>query len=542
MNSSSVNPAPPLPNFFGIRERFRHYSIRQKLIFVILITSLMAILFSTIFFLIFDGIDMRKTTIMRLEVTARLTANNVISPVVFRDAEASRKVLESLAADRHIDHACVRLPDNLILAQYTQNGMTFPESILPGDLNAERFRLTWKTMEIALPLQFDGSNIGTLYIQRETQDLYLRMLTSIAMSLLAAFLSIVLAFWISSHLQKTISDPILDLAITSRKVSQTQDYSIRATATTEDEVSILIGHFNEMLEKIQASDADLRMARDGLEERVQERTVELQHEIEQRKEDAQKIKTLLWHIQEDNEKLLRLDQLKNDFLATVSHELRTPLTSILGFLKLVGGGQAGPLTETQSDFIQTSLSNATRLYGLVNDLLDMTQMESGAMLLKRTKKSARSTMENAAKSVASLASQKQIKINLIAPEKPYEVSIDPEKFERVLINLLSNAIKFTPQKGTIELGVKEETRDEKPGTLFWVKDNGIGIPKEYLERIFDKFYQVENHLTRKVGGTGLGLTITRRILEAHGGIIWAESEVAEGSTFFCFLPNIEPKT
>jgi signal transduction histidine kinase len=304
----------------------------------------------------------------------------------------------------------------------------------------------------------------------------------------------------------------------------------------DDEIGTLIDSFNEMLIQIQDRNAELTQSRDELEDRVNARTRQLQEEVEERKRTQMVVNNLLMKISEDNEKLVRLDEMKSEFLSIVSHELRTPLTAITGYLKLLNGGSAGPLNETQKDFLQTVLRNSDRLFNLVNDLLDLSRLESGNVKLNLTTFDLGMILDQSVKGLRSLADQKKITLQVKRPDTPVSFEVDVQRLEQILVNLVGNSLKFTPNNGTIELGGRKETRAGTEGVLMWVKDTGVGIPLDALTKIFDKFYQVENSSTRKTGGTGLGLAITSKLVAAHNGAIWVESEQGKGSTFWIFLP------
>jgi len=261
------------------------------------------------------------------------------------------------------------------------------------------------------------------------------------------------------------------------------------------------------------------------------------YDLTARKESESRILALLKRIQDDNRDLLRLDQLKNDFLATVSHELRTPLTSIMGFLKLIRGRNGSGLSASHLEYVETALKNSERLYSLVNDLLDLSKVEFKSSELSLIRAPLEPIAAGAVGSVKALFQEKKIGVTKTVDPEDLQVRTEPPKLERVLINLLSNAIKFTPPGGSINLVAGSHQDGDKPGVLIKVKDTGMGICPEDQVRIFEKFYQVDNTATRKVGGTGLGLAICKGLVEAHSGRIWAESRVGAGSTFNVFLPD-----
>ena len=229
------------------------------------------------------------------------------------------------------------------------------------------------------------------------------------------------------------------------------------------------------------------------------------------------------------EKLRQIDRMKTEFLSNVSHELRTPLQSISGFAKLIYRGQV-PDDETRQEFLQIIDSESQHLGNLINSLLDMSRLESGRFEINKQALPIRDTIIDAVKSFHGLARDKNIVLNEDIPAELPEIEADAERLRQVVINLLGNAIKFSDPGSSVT--VKAESRNGE--LLFQVTDQGIGIPQEAMPHLFERYYQAENKLAR--GGTGLGLYISKQIIEAHGGHIWAESRVGEGSTFRFTLP------
>jgi signal transduction histidine kinase len=232
--------------------------------------------------------------------------------------------------------------------------------------------------------------------------------------------------------------------------------------------------------------------------------------------------------------LQELDRLKSSFLANMSHELRTPLNSILGFSDVMLEGIDGPLTEYMNNDLRLIQKNGQHLLHLINDVLDMAKIESGQLNLHPEKFKVHDMLENVVGITSTLANAKNIPL-YIEPDsdKELEIIADDTRINQVMINLVNNAIKFT-ETGKVTLHVGLHGNDK---ILIAVKDTGIGIHTDHLEKIFQEFSQVDTSTTRKVGGTGLGLPISRRLVELHGGRLWAESAgvSGEGSTFYVEL-------
>ncbi len=229
------------------------------------------------------------------------------------------------------------------------------------------------------------------------------------------------------------------------------------------------------------------------------------------------------------EKLRKIDQMKSEFLSNVSHELRTPLQSITGFTKLLMNGQV-PDPAIQQEFLQIIDRETSYLGNLIDSLLDMSRLESGRFQINTQLMSIRETLADSVKSFHSMAHEKNITLTEeIPPELPV-INVDGGRMRQVFFNLLSNAIKYSDPGGSIIVKAIKRKED----LLFEVSDCGIGMSKEALHHLFERFYRAEDKLAR--GGTGLGLYITKQIIEAHGGRIWVESKLNKGSTFSFNLP------
>ncbi len=229
------------------------------------------------------------------------------------------------------------------------------------------------------------------------------------------------------------------------------------------------------------------------------------------------------------EKLRQIDQMKSEFLSNISHELRTPLQSISGFIKLIIDGQV-PEKATQKEFLQIVDQETLHLGNLINSLLDMSRLESGKFQIKREKTMMLNMITEALKMFKSLAQQKDIKLRKYIPKGLPQLNVDNDRMRQVIINLVGNAIKFSDPGGSIT--VKAQITDDK--FIFKVADHGTGIHQKTMKHLFERFYREEGETVR--GGTGLGLYISKQIIEAHGGRIWAESKLGKGSTFSFSLP------
>jgi len=223
---------------------------------------------------------------------------------------------------------------------------------------------------------------------------------------------------------------------------------------------------------------------------------------------------------------------KSEFLANVSHELRTPLNAIIGFSEVLGERMFGELNEKQAEYTEDILSSGRHLLSLINDILDLSKIEAGRMELELTKFDLPSAVENALILVRERATRHGIKLERAIDERLGDFTGDERKVKQILVNLLSNSVKFTPEGGKIHVNASLNNGS----VIISIADTGIGIAKEDQEAIFEEFRQVGTNYAQKREGTGLGLTLTRKFVEMHGGKIWVESEPGKGSTFTFTLP------
>ncbi len=258
-----------------------------------------------------------------------------------------------------------------------------------------------------------------------------------------------------------------------------------------------------------------------------------------------------------NRKLQKLERLKSEFISIVSHELRTPLTAIKNAMDIILSGKAGDMTENIEKFVSMGKRNAIRLSGIINDLLDISKIEAGKMDFKFELIHVEPVIEYVKTNLSEVAKEKNLTIKYVPSGENVEVYADSNRLEQVLTNLVSNAIKFTPDAGEIEITSKvvnarelqydncfEEDIKKLQGNYLQVcvEDHGIGIERKDLNHVFDKFAQIENSLSRKVGGSGLGLPIARQLMEAHNGAIWCDSEINKGSRFYFVIPIANDKS
>jgi len=330
-------------------------------------------------------------------------------------------------------------------------------------------------------------------------------------------------------LGKKIAAPILRISQVARDVAEGKlDHEV--TISGENEISDLARAINFMLERLKSYRHKVEEYQKELETKVAERTLALEHLLQESKALTQKAEAA--------------NLSKSEFLSNMSHELRTPLNHIIGFTELIAGKNCGDINEVQEEYLNDVLNASRHLLSLINDILDLSKIEAGKMDLDVAEVHIQDLLANSLTMVKEKALKHSLRLSLNIEGDPGSFIGDERKLKQVIYNLLSNAVKFTPEGGQIEVGSairngnggSDSSADGK-NLAVWVKDTGIGIEQHDLERLFAPFEQVESSISRKFQGTGLGLALTKKMVELHGGRIQARSEGKDqGSIFEFTLP------
>ena len=512
--------------------------VRRALAWITMVSAGSALFLTCAAFVTHDVLAIRATMVRNLSIQAEIVARQSITAIFFRDPESATATLRALQADRHVTAAGIYTTDGHVFAAYTRGGSAdAPVPPLEGPPpDGHVFRA--QRLELRRGIEFDGSRIGTVVVESDLGELWERLQRYglIALGVLGA--SFVLASWTASRLQRVITGPVLHLAETAQAISTRQDYSVRAVAQGSGEIALLVRTFNQMLDQIQQQDAALRRAQEDLERQVDARTMDLQAEVTERKALAEELRRKNKELEEQSRRVQEATRLKSEFLANMSHELRTPLNAIIGFAELLHDGRVGAVSADQRECLSDILTSSRHLLQLINDVLDLSKVEAGKMEFRPEAVDPASLAGEVRDILRGMSARKRMVVESKFDSDLGEVVVDPGKLKQVLYNYLSNALKFTPEGGRVTLRVLREGADH---FRVEVEDTGIGIRDEDLPRLFVEFQQLDASAAKAHPGTGLGLALTKRIVEAQGGRVGVRSRPGQGSVFHAVLPRDMPR-
>ncbi len=508
-------------------------SIRAKLILIAFVTSLTALVVTGIAFVFFDReiseADLERSTMSH----AQILAVSLATPLSERNIGRLNHLLQGLEFDPMMRNAVVYDQNGTIIASYRRPDL---DSAIPLSLPSLGTGRTKDSIGVAVSVRSTERIVGRLWLEVDTSRLHRRQGFFLALLLSISALAALIATGSALRLLPLIVRPIHRLVRALEDVRRTRNYALRVPRETEDETGVLTDEFNALLTEIETRDHQMRMVNEQLEERVADRTNQLESEVSERKRAETALADANHELHLALSEAKRMAQVaeaasraKTEFLANISHEIRTPMNGVIGMADLLLDSE---LSQDQRDYAGTIRRSADNLLVIINDLLDFSKAEAGKMTVEEIPFDLRDVIEDVAELFSQRAAEKNLEVVVhVSQNLPVELLGDPGRIRQVLSNLVSNAIKFTDRGEVVIEAAVPRLDDHLAEIVLSVRDTGVGIPADRQQAVFESFTQADGSTTRKFGGTGLGLTISRQLIELMDGTLSVNSEVGVGSVF-----------
>jgi signal transduction histidine kinase len=486
----------------------RSPSIGRRLMWLSVISSGAALLAASVALLFFQLQEERRGALRRLQTLSGILAFNSTAAVDFNDAEAATAMLASL-----------KMRADIVSAGLVVNGRLFasygrrPErDVLLHAGTGHLF--TRQNLTVFRPIVKDGRQLGMLFLRSNLSQIDETWPRFAAITGLVAIPAFLIAVLIVRLPQRTIARPILGLASLAVSVSDHKDYSVRAPASRSTyEIEQLVSTFNHMLTEIQHQHAEIQRAQEMLEQRVADRTRELEHRKDQ--------------LETQGHELAAANKELESFSYSVSHDLRAPLRAIDGFSQALLSNYRGQILDQRGvHFLERVRAGTEKMSSLIDDMLHLARVTRRTLVRRDVDISAL-----AHEVAAELANRHPDRDVHCVIEPGLRASADAHLLRIVFENLLGNAWKFTTNQVLARIDVGQKGQDDEP--IFYVRDNGAGFDMAYADKLFGAFQRL--HTEAEFEGTGIGLATVKRILARHGGQVWAEGAVGAGATFYFTL-------
>lgn len=513
-------------------------SIRKKLVAVVMATTLAALVVSVGLVIGYDLRSYHRTLVNDLSTQAELVGHMSSAALSFDDARLASENLALLRTRPMVAAAAIYDDRGRLFASYAADGAG---TVFPARAERAAARIEGDHLVVFRPVLENGETVGTVWLRAENR-LLARTLDYLAIALVVTLLAMAIAYLVMRRLGRIITAPIVAITEIAHDVVAKRDYSRRAPRISNDEAAELVDSFNAMLSEIESrtrelEDSNAAIVREAQERsRAQQEVMRLNEQLEHRV-DERTLQLALANAELANaiDEARNANQAKSAFLSSMSHELRTPLNAILGFAQILTS-EALPTSDAQKkEFASHILKSGRHLLTLINEILDLAKVESGTIPLSMEPVALGEILEECRTMIAPLAAGRGIRV--LFPEQVGAVLLaDRTRLKQVLLNLLSNAVKYNREAGAVVL----DCAQAGPGRLrISVQDTGLGLRPDQLDSLFQPF----NRLGQEAGtqeGTGIGLVVTRRLVELMGGSIHVSSSPGVGSVFSIELGTTAP--
>ena len=508
-------------------------SLRTKLLGVVLVTTFVAVAVALTAMVGYDLHAYHRSWSDDMSAQAELLGRTTAAALTFDDAKAARENLGLLRLRPQVRAAAIYGARGALFASYVAKagGRAIPTAAEPDGVQVQDGELT-----VFRQIVDNGDVLGTVYL-RADYPLYERVLSYVEIALVVMLLAMLVAFVLSSRLQRLVTHPILAIAQIAREVVERRDYSRRVPKLSDDEVGTLVESFNDMMREIeqrtQALEASNREKAREVEERrgAQHEIMLLNQGLEQRvRERTSQLETSNRDLALATETAERANRAKSEFLSSMSHELRTPLNAIIGFGQLLDADGFPVTPEQRKEYTGHIVRAGNHLLSLINEILNLAQIESGRMTVSIESVQLGELFDDCETMIAPLGARRGIRV-LFPAQCKFGVKADRVRLKQVLLNLLSNAIKYNRDQGMVALACAGAGAGR---VRISVQDTGIGLRPDQLESLFQPFNRLGQE-SGEVEGTGIGLVVTKRLVELMGGTIGVNSTPGVGSAFWIEL-------